>query len=471
MRSDGSDLKLFGTDGIRGEAGRYPLDETTVEMIGRALAVVLADQTGHSSSILVGRDTRESGPSIERWLTRGARSAGASVESAGVLPTPGVAYITRTSGYDAGVVISASHNPFADNGVKVFSPSGKKLADESERAIELEVAALKRGEGKVGREPGSADSPSNFDRGVRKNDSENSHLRCAGRYLEFLLDEVADGLSLEGMRLAVDCANGAASEIGPALFQRLGADVVVVAASPNGRNINEGCGSTHPERLEQIVVEKNLDLGIALDGDADRALFVDETGFLVDGDHVLLMMAEHLRARDELEGNVVVATLMSNVGLEIALKQRGITTVRTEVGDRYVLEELLSRGARLGGEQSGHIIFPAISLAGDGLITSIEVMRVLRDSHRTLSQHASDLTTYPQVLLNVGVRSKPPIEGLPDVQREIERVESELLGQGRLNVRYSGTQPLARVMIEGKDKDEITRQAQRIAAAITRSIG
>jgi len=452
--------KLFGTDGIRGKAGEFPLDGPTVERIGRALVANITGDLGRAPRLLIGRDTRESGPQIEAALTRGASAAGASVESAGVITTPGVAYITRAHGFDAGIVISASHNPFRDNGIKVFSPSGKKLADDMEQRIERDAASPI-----VSPLSGSA---------ALIDELQNTHLREAeyqAAYRAFLVDEIACGLSLEGMHIGIDCANGAASAFAPDLFRRLGAQVEVIANAPNGRNINEDCGSLHLEGLQHLVGEYHLDLGIAFDGDADRALFVDGEGRLVDGDATLLILAEELRRRGQLAGNTVVATVMSNIGLELALCERDIILIRASVGDRYVLEELLSRQAKIGGEQSGHIIFPDISLAGDGMITAIEVLRAIRTSGLSLATRAAEMMRYPQVLVNVRVSRKVPFDSIPEVKLLIDQLENELQGRGRLLVRYSGTENLARVMIEGQEQERIEVQANALADRIRAAIG
>ena len=444
---------LFGTDGIRGLAGEYPLDDRTVERLAKSLVANMAAELGRPPSLVIGRDTRESGSSIETALTRGALSQGARVELAGVITTPGVAYTARSVPFDAGVVISASHNPYQDNGIKVFSCTGKKISDAMERRIENDILS--------GRFP--------HDRGPYV-PAEVNPVHCE-RYVSYLADEVSEGLSVHGIKVGLDCANGAASHIAPEVFRRIGADVHVLNAEPDGRNINENCGSLHPESLQQAVKQRSLALGIAFDGDADRALFVDPNGSLVDGDHVLLILADFLKSLGRLSGNAVVTTVMSNVGLELALADRGIEMVRTSVGDKYVLTELIARGAAIGGEQSGHIIFPKISLAGDGLITAIEVLRALAASGKTLTELAAGLVKYPQVLINQRVRSKPAIETLPGVTGEILSVEDELKGLGRVLVRYSGTENLARVMIEGKDKAKIEEQARRIADSIAREIG
>jgi phosphoglucosamine mutase len=449
--------KLFGTDGIRGVAGKYPLDESTVELIGRSLVLNMARESGRSPRIVIGRDTRESGPRIEQALARGAISAGAGVESAGVITTPGVAYITRITPFDAGVVISASHNPYDDNGIKVFSPSGKKLADEMERSIESDLADANEGDDCA---------PAIASVAYEKREAEYQE-----QYLAYLANEVGRGLNLEGFRIGLDCANGAASAIAPKLFQGFGAHIDVISNSPDGRNINKDCGSLHLEGLQYLVTTNKLDLGIAFDGDADRALFVDSKGELVDGDVSLLLLADYLKSSGQLAGNRVVATVMSNIGLELALRERAIEMARSQVGDRYVLAELLASGAKLGGEQSGHIIFPDISLAGDGMITAIELLRAVRHSGRTLAELASQVTRFPQVLVNVRVRSKPELDQLPDVKAAIEQLENELQDRGRLLVRYSGTENLARVMIEGEDQKKIERQANHLADCIRRTIG
>lgn len=460
--SEESGQRLFGTDGIRGVAHQYPLDSRTVAIIARSLTQNMMRELGRAPAILIGRDTRESGPRIEFEFACGALAAGATVRSAGVLTTPGVAYLTRTRPFDAGVVISASHNPFQDNGIKIFAPTGKKLADAREREIEQDVAADIESGIVIECESGSA----GWLRDQASNETEYQES-----YIDYLAIDAGRGLSLSGLRLGIDCANGAASAIAPALFGRLGASVSVISADPNGRNINEGCGSLHLDGLRNLVTERGLDLGIAFDGDADRALFVDARGTLVDGDGTLFILADDFTKRGLLAGHVVIATVMSNIGLELALRARGITLVRAPVGDRYVLEELLVRGAKLGGEQSGHIIFPDISLAGDGLITAIELLRAVRDSDRSLGELASRMTRYPQVLVNVRVRSKPPFDTIPRIKSEADRIERDMKGRGRLLLRYSGTENLARVMIEGEDEEKINEQANQLAEIIRQTIG
>ena len=443
---------LFGTDGIRGEAGQFPLDPATVTAIGFSLASHLA-ASGVAPKIITGRDTRESGASIEEALIDGASRAGAECLSAGVITTPGVAFVTRKEQASAGVVISASHNPYHDNGIKIFAPSGRKMDDSVERQIEADVYR------KIEIPAASTHSSAAAEEQLRE------------EYLSFLADEIGNGLDLKGLTIVVDCANGASSALAPTLFERLGAKVIAINATPDGRNINRDCGSLHIDSLRDKVVKERADLGVAFDGDADRSLFVDGEGNFVDGDATLLALATHLQSHDRLKGDVVVATVMSNIGLEIALRSAGIRLVRTDVGDKYVLEELLRRGASLGGEQSGHIIVPDLSLAGDGMITTLCLLRALSESRKTLAEMTAAFKRYPQILLNVRVREKVPFSDLAPVQAEVRVVEELLSQKGRLLLRYSGTEPLARVMIEGEDQRQIDEYARRIAHSIEREIG
>jgi phosphoglucosamine mutase len=448
---------LFGTDGIRGEAGRFPLDAPTVKTIGFSLARHLAE-TITEPTIVIGRDTRESGEWLEEALTGGATSGGAKCLSAGVITTPGVAFLTRKLQANAGVVISASHNPFQDNGIKIFAPSGQKIDDALERQIESDV-----GKGFFEKEFGF----DNFD----LNPSLNASASLRNDYLRFLTHDIGKNLSLHNLTIVVDCANGSSTEFAPALFEKLGARVIPINATPDGRNINLNSGSLHIESLMKTVSKEKADLGVAFDGDADRSLFVDEKGGFVDGDATLWVLANHLRAHGRLKDDTVVATVMSNVGLEIAFRAAGIRLVRTDVGDKYVLDELLRLGASLGGEQSGHIILPELSLAGDGMITALSLLRALREADSTLTEMTAGFQRYPQVLVNVKVREKVPLDELPSVQAAVYAVEERLSHKGRLLLRYSGTEPLARVMIEGEKQFEIEDYAQRIADAIKREIG
>jgi phosphoglucosamine mutase len=446
---------LFGTDGIRGEAGKFPLDPATVSTIGFSLAAHLAE-SGETPEIIIGRDTRESGESIEQALISGANSAGAKCLSAGVITTPGVAFLTRKHQASAGVVISASHNPYQDNGIKIFAPSGRKMDDSVERLIESDVFA-------------DTELPAPSQPVAHRSPELEEQLRR--EYLSFLADEIGEGLSLRGLRIIIDCANGASSALAPVLFSQLGAEVVAINANPDGRNINRDCGSLHIDSLQTKVVSEKADLGVAFDGDADRSLFVDNRGSFVDGDATLWALATYLQAHGKLKDDVVVATVMSNIGLELALRSAGIKLVRTDVGDKYVLEELLRLKASLGGEQSGHIIMPELSLAGDGMITALCLLRAMRESRKTLAEMVLGFTQYPQVLVNVRVREKVPFSELTTVQTEVAKVEELLSQKGRLLLRYSGTERLARVMIEGENQKKIEAYANCIAEAIKREIG
>ena len=453
---------LFGTDGIRGEAGRFPLDTATVNAIGFSLAAHLAN-TSAAPRIVIGRDTRESGEAIEQALIAGATRAGAECLSAGVITTPGVAFLTRRHQASAGVVISASHNPYQDNGIKIFAPSGQKMDDSVERLIEADIHSDRWGSNE------GTNRTSHEGRLAPASPEHEEKLRQ--EYLLFLAADIGKDLNLAGLTIVIDCANGASSALAPVLFERLGANVIAINAAPDGRNINRNCGSLHIDSLRDRVVQEKADLGVAFDGDADRSLFVDADGNFVDGDATLWALARHLQTHGQLTDDVVVATVMSNIGLEIALRSAGIELVRTDVGDKYVLDELLRRGASLGGEQSGHIIMPKLSLAGDGMITTLCLLRALQESRQTLVQMTDGFKRYPQTLLNVRVREKVPFNDLASVRTEVKAVEELLSQQGRLLLRYSGTEPLARVMIEGEDQGQIEDYARRIAGAIEREIG
>jgi phosphoglucosamine mutase len=461
--------KLFGTDGMRGEAGRFPLDAQTVRVAGRSLATQLASQTeGRAPRIVTGRDTRESGHWLERALIAGALESGAQCESAGVITTPGVAYLARKMPADAGIVISASHNPYQDNGIKIFAPSGRKLDDATERLIEADIAAQSAGSSD---ESTATEISESLSAKVDAAMDEKNAAALQASYLDYLAEEVAGGLSLDGLNVALDCANGAASHLAPKLFARLGARVIALNNAPDGRNINLNCGSLHLEGLQQQVKEAVADIGVAFDGDADRALFVDAQGRFVDGDATLWVMANYLHARGQLIDETVVATVMSNLGLEIALRSRGMRLLRTDVGDKYVLEKLLQTGASVGGEQSGHLIFPRLSLAGDGMLTTICLLRAMLETKAGLDELVEGFRRYPQVLVNVRVREKLPFEEVEEIRRASREIESELGEKGRLLLRYSGTEPLARVMIEGERQDVIEEQARRLAAVIGVALG
>lgn len=447
--------KLFGTDGMRGPAGEFPLDATTIYKVGRSLANRFRDRLGRAPRFVSGRDTRESGGWIERALHQGALDAGAHFDSAGVITTPGVAYVANAFEFDAGIVISASHNPFFDNGIKIFSPSGKKLDSETERLIEDDIHS-------------SADAPDSANRDFRLKDDRAGEFHSA--YLDHLAEEFRD-LRLNRFRIVVDCANGAASELAPLLFGRFGAELITINDRPDGRNINLNCGSLHLERVREAVLDSAAQFGVAFDGDADRALFVDETGEIVDGDAVLWIMAQFLSEHDRLTGNRVVATVMSNIGLELALKSKGIELTRTAVGDKYVLDELLASGAAVGGEQSGHIIFPQRSLVGDGMKTALYLLESLFEHSATLSEMTRGFTRYPQILVNVKVARKLPFDEVEPIAKAAAALERKLAGNGRLLLRYSGTENLARVMIEGSEQREIEGQANALADVIRASLG
>ena len=446
---------LFGTDGIRGEAGQFPLDPATVSAIGFSLASHLAERTA-TPQIIIGRDTRESGEAIERALIAGATRAGAKCMSAGVITTPGVAFLTRKLQASAGVVISASHNPYQDNGIKIFAPSGRKMDDSVERQIEADIFKNKL---PVQSQPDSASRSAELEDQLHED------------YLSFLEREIGDGLTIDGLTIVVDCANGASSAFAPILLERLDARVIAINASPDGRNINRDCGSLHIDPLREKVVDEHADLGVAFDGDADRSLFIDGNGNFVDGDATLWALATHLQSHGKLKDNVVVATVMGNIGLEIALRSVGIQLVRTDVGDKYVLEKLLQLRASLGGEQSGHIILPDLSLAGDGMITALCLLRAVCESRKTLAELTSGFKQYPQILLNVPVREKVPFGELASVGAAVAEVEELLSRKGRLLLRYSGTEKLARVMIEGENQKQIDDYAARIARVIESEIG
>lgn len=462
--------KLFGTDGIRDKAGEFPLDAATIETVGASLASHLQEKLGRPPLVVIGRDTRESGHWLEQALIAGVTRAGAQSKSAGVITTPGVAFLTRALPADAGVVISASHNAYQDNGIKIFAPSGRKLDEETERLIENDVFAARSepsagGDGQctttAGREAGEMGEAGETDSG--------SELRA--RYLDFLQNEISQGMSLAGLRLVIDCANGAASALAPELFDRLGAGVTTINNTPDGRNINLGCGSLHTEALQAEVSRHGADLGVAFDGDADRALFVDSQGRLIDGDASLWVLAAQLRAHGQLHDDTVVATVMSNLGLELAFKSEGIHLVRTDVGDKYVLEELLRLGASLGGEQSGHIIFPRLSLAGDGLITTLSMLRAMTEADKPLHELTAGFQTFPQILVNVEVKVKKLFAEVAPIHDAVRALEAKLGSRGRLLLRYSGTEPLARIMIEGESQSEVKKWAEELAAVIQKSLG
>jgi phosphoglucosamine mutase len=448
--------QLFGTDGIRGVAGEFPLTPESTYLIGRALGHDLVRAT-RTAQAVIGQDTRESSGWIAERVAEGLASVGVQVHSAGVITTPGVAYLARSRGLAAGVVISASHNPWTDNGIKVFSGDGFKLTDARELAIEKEIFALLQN---PAQEPKSAIPCLPEEPGLRKD------------YIEALAGSVPS--DLRKLRVLVDCANGAATAEAPELFRSLGIQATFIHVTPDGRNINEGCGALHPETLGREVAASGggFDLGVTFDGDADRALFCDGEGRVINGDGVLLLTARDLKAREKLKGDTVVATTMSNMGVEIALKKAGIRMLRANVGDKYVLEEMLKTGATLGGEQSGHIIFrDGGATTGDGLLTALRVMDVIVRSGQSLARLVSDLKVFPQKIQNVRVREKIPFAEVPAVQRAIDAAESELDGNGRVVVRYSGTEALARVMVEAESEEKMRALTGSIAEEIQKALG
>jgi phosphoglucosamine mutase len=446
--------KLFGTDGIRGVAGQSPLDPKTIYAVGLALAHQVKANNSHPRFIL-GMDTRESSAWIAAVLSAGIKDGGAAVESAGVITTPAVAYLARRHGFDAGVVISASHNPWQDNGIKVFGGNGYKLPDETELRIEEEI--FRRLEGVTAPNASLLTAP-----------TVNAQFRVD--YEEFLRAAVPN-LDLDGLHLVLDCANGAASAIAPEFFSHLGGKVDLTHISPDGRNINANCGALHPEVVAAETKSREADIGVTFDGDADRALFADANGKVINGDAVLLLAARDLLARKLLRRGLVVATTMSNMGLEAALRSNGIHMLRAPVGDKYVLERMQQEDASLGGEQSGHILFPHLATTGDGLLTALVVLDIVRRSGKPLHELVADLKVFPQVIVNVRVKEKKPLEQIETVSSTIRDAETELAENGRVVVRYSGTEALARVMIEAESEETMRHHAERIADAIREAIG
>jgi phosphoglucosamine mutase len=446
--------KLFGTDGIRAVAGEAPLDQPTIFATGVALASSLKKLLP-APRVLLGADTRESSPWISAVIAAGLSRGGAEVLSAGVITTPGVAYLTRKHQFAAGVVISASHNPWQDNGIKVFGGDGYKLPDATEMEIEQEI--FRRLEETPAPEIKSLSAPPSGDDFRRE--------------YEAFLRNVVPRLTLAGKRIVIDCANGAAAVIASELFPSLGGDIHLTHVTPNGRNINENCGALHPEAVARETKSLGADLGITFDGDADRALFADAQGRVVNGDAVMLVAARDMQTKGELAGDLVVATTMSNMGLEAALRTSGIRMFRAPVGDKYVLEMMQKHHASLGGEQSGHILFPRRSTTGDGLLTALVLLDLLARSGKPLHELLGDLRVFPQVIVNVRVREKRPLDQIPAVVESILQAETDLHGNGRVVVRYSGTEALARVMIEAESEQQMREHAERIAQAIRVEIG
>jgi phosphoglucosamine mutase len=449
-----NERKLFGTDGIRAIAGEYPLDAATIYATGLALGHSLKSSAAQPA-VLLGRDTRESGPWITATLAAALHSSGVRVESAGVIPTPAIAFLARKHGFQAGVVISASHNPWRDNGIKLFGGDGYKLPDAQELEIEKEI--LRHAKDVTAPDPATLPA-------VEDNPA------FLTEYIDFLIAS-APGLTLNGLRVVVDCANGAASTVAPELFRRLGGEVSLLNIAPDGRNITDGCGALHPEWVAAEVARRGASVGLTFDGDADRCMLSGAKENIINGDAILLMAGRDLKARGLLTGDVVVATTMSNMGLEAALKRSGVRMLRANVGDRYVLEMMKEHDAALGGEQSGHILIPHLATTGDGILTALAVLDLVARSGRTLEELTADLKVFPQVIVNVKVREKKPLEGFPAVVASIRAAEEELKDTGRVVIRYSGTEALARVMIEAESDEAMKRHANTIADAIRAELG
>ena len=446
--------KLFGTDGIRGVANVEPMTAEMALQVGRAVAHIFKKK-GHRTKIVIGKDTRVSGYMIESALASGICSMGADVLLLGPLPTPGIAFITKNMDADAGIVISASHNPFQDNGIKVFSKDGFKLPDEKEEEIENLIFS-----NSIGTLRPTADE---IGKAHRVEDD-------SGRYIVFLKNTFPGDLSLEGMKIVVDCANGATYKIAPTILREMRAEVIPINVEPDGYNINLKCGSLHPEILAEMVVKNKADIGLAYDGDGDRLICVDEKGNLVNGDQVMAICAQSLKKEGRLKNNKVVSTVMSNLGFMQAMKKLGIEYVASKVGDRYVLEDMLKTGAILGGEESGHLIFIEHHTTGDGILSSLQLLSVLRKEKKSLSALARVMDMFPQVTINVDVKSKPDLKTLPEVQAAIKKAEGELGEQGRVLVRYSGTQSMCRVMVEGPTVEKTKSLAQAIAELIKKKL-
>jgi phosphoglucosamine mutase len=443
--------KLFGTDGIRAVAGEFPLDPASLRTLGEALVRLLREK-GLAPRVLVGRDTRESGPWMEEALVQGMAGIGGSPVSAGVIPTSAVSHLARTHGFSAGIVISASHNPYRDNGIKVFSGEGFKIAPDWEDFLETAILG-----GPPPQEAGAVEVLPD--------------VSLLEDYADFLKSRLNIEKRDKRIRVVVDCSNGAGSRIAPRVLGELGVDVTAIHAAPDGTNINLGCGSLHPEKLAEEVLRTGADVGIAYDGDADRALWVDETGRVLNGDHTLYVQAFHMKTDGRLRTNEVVATTMSNMGLERAFEKAGIALVRTKVGDKYVLEEMIKRGANLGGEQSGHTIFLDDCPTGDGILTSLKMLEALAADGRPFSEIARGLEEYPQTLVNVPVTRKPDFSEFPEIVRALESVRTRLGGDGRFDLRYSGTEPLARVMVEAKSLSLVDSCAREVADAVRKCLG
>ena len=446
--------KLFGTDGIRGVANKDPMTPEMAIQIGQAVAHVL-NEKGHRQRIVIGKDTRLSGYMLENALAAGISSMGADVISVGPIPTPGVAFIAKNMDADGGIVISASHNPFEDNGIKIFSKEGFKLSEEQE--LEIEELIFQNNMQSL------ASSSQEIGRAFREENALEG-------YKVFLRHTFPKNLSLEGVKIVLDCANGATYKVAPTLFKEMRAEVLCLNVNPDGKNINVECGSLHPEWLAEKIIENRADIGLAFDGDGDRLIAADEKGNIISGDKILAICAKNLKKERRLKNNLVVSTVMSNLGLSLALNEMEIKHIKTRVGDRYVIEELLKNGAVLGGEDSGHIIFLEHHTTGDGLITALQLLAVMQKEEKAVSELSKVMKTFPQALINVDVKSKPDLKGIPEICNVIGSVEKELGDKGRVLVRYSGTQPMCRVMVEGLTKEQTEKLAKKIAEVVKKKL-
>ncbi len=450
--------RLIGTDGIRGLANHDPMTPEMSLKLGKALTYTLKQnkKNSYKPKIVIGKDTRLSGYIFEQALSSGIASMGADVLLVGPLPTPAIAFITTSMRADAGIVISASHNPYEDNGIKIFDSFGFKLPDEKEMEIE---DLIYNGEEKL-----IKSSPDEIGKAFRIDDA-------PGRYVVFAKNSFPADLTLEGIKLVLDCANGAAYKVAPLIFQELGAQLLTIGVNPNGKNINTDCGSLNPELLREKVLESGADLGIALDGDADRVIFCDEKGNIIDGDKIIAICAREMIEKGKLKGNAIITTLMSNMALERFIRDQGAEFIRTQVGDRYVVEEMRARNSNLGGEKSGHIIFLDHTTTGDGTLAALQVLGIMKAKEKSLSELATIIDLYPQVLLNVRVEEKKDLNNIPELSKQIKKNEDRLNGKGRINIRFSGTEPISRVMVEGEDESLINEIAQELAQTIEKELG
>lgn len=446
--------KLFGTDGIRGKVNVPPMIPETILRLGQAAACIFAKGNHKRHKVVIAKDTRVSGYIFEYALTSGLCSMGVDVYQIGPMPTPALAHLVKSFAADAGIMITASHNPIDDNGIKFFSKDGYKLPDAVEEEMEKYMV-----ENKI-----------LLDKPVAHLGKAHKIEDARGRYVEFVKHSIKNR-SLKGYKIVLDCANGAAYKVAPLIFQELGAEVILINATPDGLNINNNCGALYPEMLKKTVLENKADIGIALDGDADRVVLVDENGAVVDGDHILAIAAVHFKNKGKLEKDTVVTTVMANAGFDEAMRKHGINVIRTAVGDRYVIEEMHKNGYTLGGEQAGHIIFGKYTTTGDGTLSGLQIVSIMQQTKKSLSELAQVMTSFPQILLNVKVKEKKPLETLPKLRAAVEAGEKELAGKGRILVRYSGTENLCRIMVEGKEKEQIEHIAEIIADAIKKEVG